>query len=81
MLTVAQVEARKLKPFTQYYYQWAYRPSGRGTPVFSRIGRTKTLPRANDDIRRIRLGHFGCSNVVRNQLQPSHQCQPEVAAA
>jgi phosphodiesterase/alkaline phosphatase D-like protein len=58
------VEARKLKPFTKFYYQWAYLPVGRGDPVFSRVGRTKTLPRPNDDVRRIRIGNFGCSNVV-----------------
>lgn len=34
--------------------------------MYSNIGHTRTLPRANDDISRAKIAVFGCSNLVRN---------------
>ena len=31
--------------------------------VYSTVGRTRTIPRANDDIARWRIAFFGCSNL------------------
>lgn len=59
-----QVEARGLKPNTKYFYQWRYRQNDRKAPVYSTIGRTRTLPRADEDIKRVRLSFFGCSQLV-----------------
>ena len=65
------MEARKLKPNTKYFYQWRYRQNDKKAPVYSPIGRTRTIPRADDDIRRVRLAFFGCSQLVRDsQLTP-----------
>jgi alkaline phosphatase D len=60
---VAKVEARKLKPNTKYFYQWRYRQNDKTKPVYSPIGRTTTLPRADDaSFKRLRLAYFSCSN-------------------
>jgi phosphodiesterase/alkaline phosphatase D-like protein len=58
------VEARGLKPNTKYFYQWRYRQNDRKAPVYSTTGRTRTLPRADEDIKRVRLAFFGCSQLV-----------------
>jgi alkaline phosphatase D len=58
-----KVEARGLKPNTKYFYQWRYRQNDRKAPVYSTIGRTRTLPRADEDIKRVRLAFFGCSQL------------------
>ena len=58
------MEARGLKPNTKYFYQWRYRQNDRKAPVYSTIGRTRTLPRADEDIKRVRLAFFGCSQLV-----------------
>jgi alkaline phosphatase D len=59
----AKVEARGLKPNTKFFYQFRYRANGKAAPVYSNIGRTRTIPRANDDIARWRIAFFGCSNL------------------
>lgn len=61
----SQVEATRLQPNTKYFYQFRYRQDAR-TIMYSNIGRTRTLPRANDDISRAKIAVFGCSNLVRN---------------
>jgi alkaline phosphatase D len=58
-----KVEAKKLKPNTKYFYQFRYRQNDKATPVYSVIGRTRTLPRADEDIARTRIAFFGCSNL------------------
>lgn len=63
MSACVQVEAKKLKPNTKYFYQFRYRV-GKST-VYSQIGATRTIPLADDDIARTRIAFFGCSNLVR----------------
>ncbi|KAI2783279.1 phosphodiesterase/alkaline phosphatase D precursor [Daldinia loculata] len=54
-----KVEAKKLKPFTTYYYQFNICNSENTSPV----GRTKTIPSANDDVSEpVRLAVYSCSN-------------------
>ena len=53
-----KVEAQNLRPFTTYYYQFSVCGSDAKSPV----GRTKTAPRANDDVRGINLAVYSCSN-------------------
>jgi hypothetical protein len=47
-----------LKPYTTYYYQFNVCNSSNKSPV----GRTKTTPHANDDITKVSLAVFSCSN-------------------
>ncbi|KAI1375979.1 PhoD-like phosphatase-domain-containing protein [Hypoxylon crocopeplum] len=54
-----KVEAKRLKPFTTYYYQFNVCNSKNTSP----IGRTKTIPSANDKVTDpIRLAVYSCSN-------------------
>lgn len=57
-----QVEAKRLKPNTKYFYQFRYR--NRNEETYSQIGATRTIPEADDDIARARIAFFGCSNLV-----------------
>ncbi|MCJ1486044.1 hypothetical protein MMC06_006220 [Schaereria dolodes] len=53
-----KIEALKLNPYTQYYYQF----SVCGSNVTSPLGRTKTTPAANDYVTKIGLAVYSCSN-------------------
>ena len=54
-----KVDATGLKPFRYYYYQFATC----GGAKKSKIGRTKTLPRATDkNVSEIKLAVFSCAN-------------------
>lgn len=53
-----KVEAKGLRPFTEYWYQFRVCDS----EVTSPIGRTKTAPRANDDVTSLGLAVYSCSN-------------------
>lgn len=53
-----KVEAKNLKPFTTYYYQFNVCGSDNKSPV----GRTKTTPNADDDITNVSLAVYSCSN-------------------
>ncbi|QIW96740.1 hypothetical protein AMS68_002258 [Peltaster fructicola] len=53
-----KVEAKDLKPFTRYYYQF----NVCGTDKKSTLGRTKTAPRVNDDVDKVGLAVYTCSN-------------------
>ncbi|KAL8359046.1 hypothetical protein RB598_007752 [Gaeumannomyces tritici] len=54
-----KVEARNLKPFTTYWYQFGICDSD----VKSPLGRTKTLPaRGSKDVSSIKLAVYSCSN-------------------
>lgn len=53
-----QVEAKKLRPFTTYYYQFTQC----GTTNRSPVGRTKTSPSADQKIDKIGLAVYSCSN-------------------
>ncbi|KAF3071099.1 Alkaline phosphatase D [Daldinia childiae] len=54
-----KVEAKKLKPFTTYFYQFNVCNSENASPV----GRTKTIPSANDEVLEpVRLAVYSCSN-------------------
>jgi alkaline phosphatase D len=47
-----------LKPYTTYYYQFNVCNSSNKSPV----GRTKTTPHADDDITKVSLAVYSCSN-------------------
>ncbi|KAJ3580041.1 hypothetical protein NPX13_g515 [Xylaria arbuscula] len=54
-----KVEAKKLRSFTTYYYQFAICNSKKKSP----IGRTKTIPSSDDKISKpIKLAVYSCSN-------------------
>ncbi|KAF2735668.1 hypothetical protein EJ04DRAFT_599769 [Polyplosphaeria fusca] len=53
-----KVEAKNLKPFTQYYYQFTVCNSDNKSP----LGRTKTTPHADDDVTKIGIAVYSCSN-------------------
>ncbi|KEF56307.1 alkaline phosphatase [Exophiala aquamarina CBS 119918] len=53
-----KVEATKLKPFTQYWYQFSVCNSN----VSSLVGRTKTTPAPTDDTSAVNLAVYSCSN-------------------
>ena len=53
-----KIEAKKLKPFTYYYYQFSVCGSSKTSPV----GRTKTAPEAHDKVTALRLAVYSCSN-------------------
>jgi alkaline phosphatase D len=53
-----QVEAKNLQPFTIYYYQFSVCGSDNNSP----IGRTKTTPTADDEITKVSLAVYSCSN-------------------
>jgi len=53
-----KVESKHLRPFTEYYYQFRVCDSD----VVSPLGRTKTAPRANDDVPSLGLAVYSCSN-------------------
>lgn len=72
-LTCPKVEAQKLKPYTQYYYQFSVCKSNNTSP----LGRTKTTPAANDLITKIRLAVYSCSNF---RTLPSPVFSPQLSA-
>jgi phosphodiesterase/alkaline phosphatase D-like protein len=53
-----QVEAKGLKAFTTYNYQFAVCNSNNTSPV----GRTKTAPSAHANLDELKLAVFSCSN-------------------
>ncbi|KAF1808107.1 alkaline phosphatase-like protein [Eremomyces bilateralis CBS 781.70] len=53
-----KVEAKNLKPFSTYWYQF----NVCGTDIRSPLGRTKTSPNANDNGKDISLAVFSCAN-------------------
>lgn len=53
-----KVEAKGLKPFTRYYYQFNVCGSDNKSPV----GRTKTAPGPNDYVQEVKLAVYSCSN-------------------
>lgn len=53
-----QVEAKNLKPYSTYYYQFNVCKSDNKSP----LGRTKTAPRADDDITQVDLAVYSCAN-------------------
>ncbi|KAF2199570.1 hypothetical protein GQ43DRAFT_442361 [Delitschia confertaspora ATCC 74209] len=53
-----KVEAKNLQPFTTYYYQFNVCGSTKSSP----LGRTKTSPAANDDVSKIGIAVYSCSN-------------------
>ncbi|KAF2120145.1 PhoD-like phosphatase-domain-containing protein [Lophiotrema nucula] len=53
-----KVEAKNLKPFTQYYYQFSVCNSDNKSP----LGRTKTTPEADDDVTSVGIAVYSCSN-------------------
>ncbi|MCJ1424371.1 hypothetical protein MMC29_002259 [Sticta canariensis] len=53
-----KVEAQKLKPYTQYYYQFQICDSDHKSP----LGRTKTTPAPHDLLAKISLAVYSCSN-------------------
>ncbi|KAI1847868.1 hypothetical protein JX265_013910 [Neoarthrinium moseri] len=52
------IEATSLQPFTTYNYQFTICGSDRVSP----LGRTKTAPRAEDDLAQVKFAIFSCSN-------------------
>lgn len=78
VINASQVEAKGLKPFTSYYYQF----NVCGASTRSPIGRTKTAPAEHDETP-IGLAVYSCSNypngyfnaygnayVIRNHVTP-----------
>ncbi|EXJ83524.1 alkaline phosphatase [Capronia coronata CBS 617.96] len=53
-----KVEATKLKPYTQYWYQFSVCKSNQS----SMVGRTKTTPSPDDDVSSVNLAVYSCSN-------------------
>ncbi|MCJ1270167.1 hypothetical protein MMC22_010063 [Lobaria immixta] len=53
-----KVEAQKLQPYTQYYYQFQVCDSDLKSP----LGRTKTTPAPDDLLAKISLAVYSCSN-------------------
>jgi alkaline phosphatase D len=53
-----QVEAKGLRPFTTYNYQFTIC----GSSVKSPVGRTKTAPSPHANVPEVRLAVFSCSN-------------------
>ncbi|KAH8728226.1 phosphodiesterase/alkaline phosphatase D precursor [Phaeosphaeriaceae sp. PMI808] len=53
-----KVEAKNLKPYSTYYYQFSVCSSNNRSPV----GRTKTTPHADDDITKVSLAVYSCAN-------------------
>ncbi|EDU49515.1 phosphodiesterase/alkaline phosphatase phoD [Pyrenophora tritici-repentis Pt-1C-BFP] len=56
--TRSLIEAKNLTPFTQYYYQFNVCGSSNKSP----LGRTKTSPDEYDEVSKIGLAIFSCSN-------------------
>ena len=54
-----KVEAKNLKPFTQYYYQFTSCANSR---TKSPVGKTKSAPAPDDDVTGINLAVYSCSN-------------------
>ncbi|KAL6154328.1 hypothetical protein ACJQWK_01973 [Exserohilum turcicum] len=54
-----KIEAKNLEPFTQYYYQFSVCGSSSNK---SPLGRTKTSPSEDDDVSKVGLAVFSCSN-------------------
>ncbi|KAJ4364748.1 hypothetical protein N0V95_000695 [Ascochyta clinopodiicola] len=53
-----KVEAKNLKPYTTYYYQFNVCNSENK----SALGRTKTTPNADDDITKVSIAVYSCAN-------------------
>ena len=69
-----KVEAVGLQPYTQYHYRFEVRPLSFGSsdrhqacdnPDLGKsiVGSFKTLPGENDDVSKIRLAVYSCSNL------------------
>jgi alkaline phosphatase D len=58
LLNITQVEAKNLKPYNTYYYQFAVCNSENKSPM----GRTKTTPNADDDVTEVGLAVYSCAN-------------------
>lgn len=54
----AKINSLQLQPFQTYYYRFIYQ---RGT---SPVGRFKTLPEPNDQVRRVRFGFISCQDYT-----------------
>ncbi|KAK0387096.1 hypothetical protein NLU13_5409 [Sarocladium strictum] len=54
-----KVEAKGLRPLTEYFYQFNVCGSGSNKSI---LGRTKTAPRANDAVSSLSFAVFSCSN-------------------
>jgi len=59
-----QVEAGNLKAFTTYYYQFNICNSDNKSP----LGRTKTSPKDNDRINKVKLAIYSCSNFRKRNV-------------
>lgn len=57
-LTNSKVEAKNLKAYSTYYYQFNVCNSNNKSP----LGRTKTSPNADDDITQVSLAVYSCAN-------------------
>lgn len=57
-LILRQVEAKGLKPWTTYYYQFNVCSSSKKSP----LGRTKTIPSPNQHVSEASIAVFSCSN-------------------
>lgn len=53
-----KVEAKRLRPFTWYYYQFTLCNSDNKSP----LGRTKTAPRPGQDVGEVGVAVFSCAN-------------------
>ena len=56
--TQIQVEAKGLRPFTSYFYQFSVCDSDNKSP----LGRMKTAPRDQDRVDEINFAVFSCGN-------------------
>lgn len=61
-LTLEQVEAVHLTPYTAYYYQFRVCKSNNTSP----LGRTKTTPLPNDHVTNVSLAVYSCSNYRKH---------------
>jgi alkaline phosphatase D len=55
-----KIEAGHLEPYTQYWYQFSVCNSN----ITSSIGKTKTTPRADDDVTNISVAVYSCCKLV-----------------
>lgn len=59
---LCKVEAKNLKPYSTYYYQFNVCSSQNKSP----LGRTKTTPDADDEVTKVRLAVYSCSNFRKS---------------
>jgi alkaline phosphatase D len=65
-----KVEAKKLRPFTSYWYQF----NVCGSDVKSPLGRTKTAPAKRDKVEEVKLAVHSCSNYRMSLLPFCYSC-------